>query len=182
MLPSLLSSPFSQALITYAEVPGMGPELMMAGMELIERMDDVNVWNARSLFKNREVSGSEALAWLRNYFALPTSQQEAIYDRLQGRQKSVLLKGLYDGAEEAIWKINNLHAVTNDNGYEYSAGTLNSMSSQNLRYLFNRLDPVTRSRFAGAFGGGNVAVLRQATSAARSQAARDLPTAGMYGE
>lgn len=170
----------AQALITYAEVPGMGPELMMAGMELIERMDDVNVWNARSLFKNREVSGSEALAWLRNYFALPTSQQEAIYDRLQGRQKSVLLKGLYDGAEEAIWKINNLHAVTNDNGYEYSAGTLNSMSSQNLRYLFNRLDPVTRSRFAGAFGGGNVAVLRQATSAARSQAARDLPTAGMY--
>ena len=64
----------AQALITYAEVPGMGPELMMTGMELIERMDDVNVWNARSLFKNREVSGSEALAWLRNYFALPTSR------------------------------------------------------------------------------------------------------------
>ncbi len=181
-LPTLtqLRKKQAQSLMSFAEVPHMNPQIMVQGMELIRRMDDVNAWSARSLFKNKEVSGPEALNWLQTYFSQPTSQQEALYDRLDNRQKSVLLKGLYDGAEEAIWKINNLHAVTNENGYEYSTGALNRMSRADLTYLFNRLDPTTRSRFAGAFGGGSVAVLRQATSAARSQAARDLATAEMY--
>ena len=91
------------------------------------------------------------------------------------------MKGLYDGGEDAIWKINDLHAVTDANGYEYSNARLNSMSASDLQYLFNRLDAVTRSRFGGQFAGGNrVGVLRQATSAARVQAARDLTTANMY--
>lgn len=174
----------AQALISYAETPGMDPQTMVQGMDIIRKMGDVNVWNARSLFKNREVSGQEALAWLKNYFTLSTGQQEVIYDRLGGRQKSILLKGLYDGGEEAIWKINNLHAVTDENGYEFAAATLNRFSKARLQGLFDRLDATTRSRFGGRFAGAGqgqaVAILRQATSAARVQAARDLTTANMY--
>ncbi len=174
----------TQALISYAEIPGMDPQTMVQGMDIIRTMGDVNVWNARSLFKNKEVSGQEALAWLKNYFTLSTGQQEVIYDRLGGRQKSALLKGLYDGGEEAIWKINNLHAVTDENGYEFAAATLNRFSKEKLQSLFNRLDATTRSRFSGQFApagqGQAVAILRQATSAARVQAAKDLTTANMY--
>ena len=174
----------AQALIAYAETPGMDPQTMVQGMDIIRKMGDVNVWNARSMFKNKEISGQDALSWLKNYFTLSTSQQEVIYDRLQGRQKSVLLKGLYDGGEEAIWKINNLHAVTDTNGYEYAAATVNRMSKGQLQNLFDRLDGTTRSRFGGQFasaGQGQAAnILRQATSAARVQAAKDLTTANMY--
>lgn len=173
-----------QALITYAETPGLDPQTMVQGMDIIRKMDDVNAWNARSLFKNKETSGQEALSWLKNYFTLSSSQQEVIYDRLQGRQKSVLLKGLYDGGEEALWKINNLHAVTDENGYEFAAATLNRFSKARLQELFNRLDGTTRSRFGAQFAnagqGQAVAILNQATSAARVQAAKDLTTANLY--
>ncbi len=174
----------AQALIAFAETPGMDPQTMVQGMDIIRKMGDVNVWNARSLFKNKETSGQEALSWLKNYFTLSTSQQEVIYDRLQGRQKSVLLKGLYDGGEEAIWKINNLHAVTDENGYEYPAARVNRMSKAELQGLFNKLDGTTRSRFGAQFSaagqGQAVGILQQATSAARVQAAKDLTTANMY--
>ncbi len=174
----------AQALIAYAETPGMDPQTMVQGMDIIRKMGDVNVWNARSLFKNKETSGQEALSWLKNYFTLSMPQQEVIYDRLQGRQKSVLLKGLYDGGEEAIWKINNLHAITDENGYEYPAARVSRMSKAELQGLFNRLDGTTRSRFGGQFAsagqGQAVSILQQATSAARVQAAKDLTTANMY--
>lgn len=174
----------AQALIAFAETPGMDPQTMVQGMDIIRKMGDVNVWNARSLFKSKETSGQEALAWLKNYFTLSMSQQEVIYDRLQGRQKSVLLKGLYDGGEEAIWKINNLHAVTDENGYEYPAARVNRMSKAQLQGLFNKLDGTTRSRFGAQFAGAGqgqaVSILQQATSAARVQAAKDLTTANMY--
>lgn len=174
----------AQAFIAYAETPGMDQQTLVQGMDIIRKMDDVNVWNARSLFKNKEISGQDSLYWLKNYFTLSTSQQEAIYDRLGSRQKSVLLKGLYDGGEEALWKINNLHAVTNENGYEYSAAALNRMSKAQLQGLFNRLDPTTRARFGNEFAaagqGQAVGILNRATAAARVQAAKDLTTANMY--
>ena len=171
----------AQTFIAYIETPGMDPQTVMDGIGYMRHMDTVNLSNARHLFKAKEVGGREALTWLKNYFTQPTARQEAIYDGLGLNQKTALLKGLYDGGEDAIWKINDLHAVTDANGYEYSNARLNSMSAADLQYLFNRLDGVTRSRFGGQFASGNrVGVLRQATSAARVQAARDLTTANMY--
>ena len=171
----------ARAFIAYAETPGMDPQTAIQGMDHLHRLDTVNLANARHLFKAGEVSGQEALSWLKNYFSQPVSRQEAIYDGLGTAQKTALLKGLYDGGEDAIWKINDLHAVTDSNGYEYSNARLNGMSAADLTYLFNRLDPVTRSRFSGQFAAGNrVGALRQATSAARVQAARDLTTANLY--
>ena len=174
----------AQAVAAFAKIPGMDPSTMAQGLGIIRKMGDVNVWNARCFFKNKEISGQEALYWLNNYFTLPMAQQETQYDRLNARQKSVLLKGLYDGGEEAIWKINNLHAVTNTTGYEISAATLSHSSKGQLQNYFDRLDPTTRSRFGAQFSaagqGQAVGILRSATSAARVQAAKDLTTANMY--
>ena len=87
----------ARAVETYAAVPGMDTQSLLSGMEIIARIGPDNAWNARCLFTNPEVSAKGAWNWLTGYFVLPTEAQEAQFDRLDSRQKSVLLKGLYDG-------------------------------------------------------------------------------------
>lgn len=174
----------AKAVETFARIADMDPETVLSGMEILARVGPDNAWNARCLFTNPEVSAKGAWNWLTGFFVLPTDAQEAQFDRLDSRQKSVLLKGLYDGGEEIVWQINNLHAVTDANGYEISEAELNSSSKQQLQARFDRLPASVRGRFgaqfAGASGGGAVGILRQATSAARVQTARDLTTANAY--
>ncbi|MBM9536809.1 hypothetical protein [Desulfobulbus alkaliphilus] len=169
---------------TYGRVKGMDSETMLDGLVLIQRLRQDDAWNARSLFMNPSLSGQEAWDWLISYFALPMDMQEAQYARLDDRNKSVLLQGLYDGGEEIIWKINNLHDVTDQYGYEISAGVLNRYTKEQLRALFNRLDPLVINRFGARFEQADraqaVTILREATSAARVQTARNLTTANIY--
>ncbi len=174
----------AKAVETFARISDMDTETLLSGLEIIARLTSDNAWNARCLFNNPTMASKVAWNWLTGYFVLPTDSQEAQYDRLDSRQKAVLLKALYDGGEEVLWKINNLHAVTDANGYEVSAAELNSSSKQQLQARFDRLPASVRGRFGGQFasasGGSAVAVLRQATSAARVQTARDLTTANAY--
>ena len=169
---------------TYAKTAGMDPETMLDGLELIQKLRQDDAWNARCLFTNKAISGKEAWNWLVGYFALPNEIQEAQYYKLDSHQKSILLKGLYDGGEELIWKINNLHAVTDQYGYEVSEAELNRYSKQQLQGKFDQLPPAVRNRFGGQFAsagqGQAVGLLRQATSAGRVQTARDLATADLY--
>ena len=169
---------------TYARVTGMNSETMLDGLELIQRLRQDDAWNARSLFTNPALSSQEAWDWLISYFALPMDMQEAQYDRLDSRNKSLLLQGLYDGGEELIWKINNLHDVTDQYGYEISAAVLNRYSKEQLRAQFNQLDPLVINRFGARFAQADraqaVTILREATSAARVQTARNLTTANIY--
>jgi len=173
----------AKAAETYAKVPGMDPETMLDGLELLLKLHQDDAWNARCLFTDKSLSSREAWNWLVGYFALPTNIQETQYDKLDSHQKTVLLQGLYDGGEEVVWKINNLHAVTDANGYEISEATLNSYSMQQLQAKFNELVPSVRERFSGFAGAGKgqaIAMLKQATSAARMQTARDLTVANAY--
>jgi len=173
----------AKAAETYAKVPGMDPETMNDGLELLQKLYQDDAWNARCLFTNKSLSPRDAWNWLVGYFALPTNIQEAQYDKLDSRQKTVLLQGLYDGGEEVIWKINNLHAVTDANGYEISEAALNSYSMQQLQAKFNELVSSVRERYSGFAGAGKgqaIAMLKQATSAARMQTARDLTVANAY--
>ncbi|WP_028317705.1 hypothetical protein [Desulfobulbus elongatus] len=173
----------AKAAETYARVPGMDHETMLDGLELLQKLYQNDAWNARCLFTDTSLSPRDAWNWLVGYFALPTNIQEAQYDKLDSRQKTVLLQGLYKGGEEIIWKINNLHAVTDANGYEISDATLSSYSMQQLQAKFNELVPSVRARYSGFAGAGKgqaVAMLKQATSAARVQTARDLTVANAY--
>ena len=173
----------ARAAETYAKVPGMDPETMLDGLGLLQKLYQDDAWNARCLFTNTSLTPRDAWNWLVGYFALPTNIQEAQYDKLSSRQKTVLLEGLYDGGEEIIWKINNLHAVTDANGYELSDSTLNGYSMQQLQDKFNELMPSVRERYSGFAKAGKaqaIAMLKQATSAARVQTARDLTVANVY--
>ena len=171
----------ARAVETFAGVPGMDTNSLLSGMEIIHKLRSEDAWNARWLFTDKSLTVREAWDWLLSYFTLPSGAQETRYDQLTPRQKSVLLKALYGGGEEIVWKINNLHAVTDNNGYEFPASVLGGFSRQRLQELFNRLAPSVQNRFGAQFASGNaVAVLRQATSAARVQAARDLTTANAY--
>jgi len=174
----------AKAAETYAKVAGMDPETMLDGLELMQKLYQDDAWNARCLFTNKTLSPREAWNWLVSYFALPTNIQEAQFEKLDSRQKTILLEGLYEGGTEVIWKINNFHAITDANGYEFSEATLNSWSMQQLTAKFNELPGSVQDRFGGQFRGAArgqaLGILKQATAAARVQTARDLTVANAY--
>ncbi|MCL2457496.1 MAG: hypothetical protein FWF31_01330 [Desulfobulbus sp.] len=184
-MPALTQLRINQARAAevFARVPGMDPETMIDGLGLLQKLHQDDAWNARCLFTNKSLTQRDAWNWLVGYFALPANIQEAQYDKLDSRQKTVLLEALYDGGEEIVWKINNLHAVTDAHGYEISDATLNSYSMQQLQAKFNELLPSVRERYSGFAGAGKaqaISILKQATSAARVQTARDLTVANAY--
>ena len=170
----------AKAAEAYARVQSMNTEIMLDGLALIVKLYEDDAWNARCLFTNKSVHANEAWDWLVSYFALPSNIQEAQFDKFDTHRKTVLLQALYDGGSVPLWKINNLHAVTNENGYEISDGTLNSWSMKQLQAKYNQLQPSVRAQF-GSLGGGNaVSILKRATAAARVQTARDLTVANAY--
>ncbi len=169
----------AKAAEAYARIADMNPETMNDGLGLLLKLYQDDAWNARCLFTNKSLRAQEAWDWLVSYFALPTNIQEAQYDKFDAQKKSRLLQALYDGGTEVLWKINNLHAVTDQNGYEISDGTLNSWSMQQLQAKYNELQPSVRAQF-GSISNGGVALLKRATAAARVQTARDLTIANAY--
>jgi hypothetical protein len=185
-LPTILrlKNNHAKAAEAFAKTRGMNTETMLDGLELILKLRQDDAWNARCLFLNKSLSGTEAWNWLVSYFALPSDIQENQYDKLDSRQKSVLLKGLYDGGSEIIWKINNLHAVTDEHGYEIPEAVLSGYSMKQLQAKFEQLAPQVKSRFGAQFyaagRGQAIGLLRQATSASRVQTARNLSTANAY--
>ncbi len=174
----------AKAAETYAKVNGMDTETMLDGLELIQKLHQDDAWNARCLFTNKSLSSKEAWNWLVSYFALPGDLQESQYDKFTGKQKSILLQALYDGGTEILWKINNLHAITDNDGYEISEAALNSFSMKQIQDKFNQLPPLVRDRFSGQLQGAGrgqaIGILKQATSAGRMQTARDLSTPNLY--
>lgn len=167
----------AKAAETYAKIAGMDTETLLDGLGLIQKLYQDDAWNARCLFLDKSLAPRDAWNWLVSYFALPTNVQEAQYDKLSSQQKAVLLKALQEGATEIVWKINNLHAVTDANGYEISEATLSRYSTAQLASKFEELPASVQARFSGQL---SVAVLKQATAAARVQTARDLTVANIY--
>ena len=174
----------AKAAETFAKIPGMDTETMLGALELIQKLHQDDAWNASCLFTNKALAGKDAWNWLVSYFALPTDIQETQYDKLNSQQKSILLQGLYDGGTELIWKINNLHDVTDQYGYQISDATLNSYSMKQLQAKFDQLPPLVRTKFGNQFYGASkgqaIGILKTATSAGRVQTVRDLATANVY--
>ncbi|MBV5317600.1 MAG: hypothetical protein JZU50_07300 [Desulfobulbaceae bacterium] len=174
----------AKAAETFAKIKDMDTETMLDGLELIQRLHQDDAWNARCLFTNKSLSSKGAWNWLVSYFALPGDLQESQYDKLAGQQKSFLLQALYEGGTEILWKINNLHAITDQDGYEISEAALNSFSMKQIQDKFDQLPPQVISRFSGQLQGAGrgqaIGILKQATSAGRMQTARNLSTANLY--
>ncbi len=172
----------------FALVEGMDTRTMLDALPLLGQLRQDDAWNARCLFRQPGMTRREAWRWLIRYFALPPEIQEKQYYRLETTNRRQLLQAFYDGGEELIWKINNLHAITDRFGFEIPESELRRFSPEQLYDRFQRLSPQVQFRFGTAFypliSAGNrarmIAILRRATAADRRQTARDLVSADIY--
>ena len=178
----------ARAADSFARIPDMNTETMLDALPLLKQLRQEDAWNASWLFRQPEMSRIDGWLWIIRYFALPPLVQEAQYYLLDDEHKKALLAAFYDGGEELIWKINNLHAITDRFGFEISQAELSRQSAQQLYDRYKKLSDQTRflygKRFYPAFRAKNrpamIRILRQATRADRVQTARDLSSANIY--
>lgn len=169
------------------KIAGMNPESALISMSYLPRLSNTNASNARSMFQLPGMTPTASLAWITNYFLLSQENQEALFFTMNAEQQSQLLLAFADGSEYLIWKINNLHDITDVNGQEVGIRVLSSCPLSTLQEIFQRLDGNVQARFNGEFSAGlaagrgpAIAALRRATAAARMQAAKDCTTANAY--
>jgi len=169
------------------KIVGMTPESALMNMSALRRLSDTDAWNARSLFQLPGVTPVSSLTWINTYFAASQEAQEALFFSYNTTDKSLLLQAFADAADHLIWKMNNLHDITEPNGQEVGIKVLSSCPASRLREIFQRLDAKMQARFNGEFSAGlaanrgaAIAALRRATAAARVQVAKDCTTADAY--
>ena len=169
------------------KIVGMTPASALLNMSHLQRLSNTDVWHARSLFQLPGVTPASSLSWIVNYFSASQEAQDALFFSSTSQDKSLLLQAFADAADHLIWKINNLHDITEANGQEVGIRVLSSCSVSRLREIFQRLDAKIQARFNGEFSaalgasrGAAIGVLRRATAAARLQAAKDCTTANAY--
>ncbi len=169
------------------KIVGMNPESALMNMSALRRLSDTDAWNARSLFQLPGVTPASSLSWINTYFAASQEAQESLFFSYNTKDKSLLLQAFADAADHLIWKMNNLHDITEPNGQEVGIKVLSSSPASRLREIFQRLDAKMQARFNGEFSAGlaanrgaAIAALRRATAAARVQVAKDCTTADAY--
>ena len=182
---ALLHKNKARAAEAFAGIKGMNIETMNDALPLTKVLNQDDAWNAGTLFFNDSMTPDEAWFWLTGYFANPTKVQEKQFHKLSTKRKETLIKAFYDGGEELIWKINNLHAVTDRFGFEISNHELKNYSVKQIQNRFEALSPQVKSRFGNNFyrsGNKNTktAILKKATSAERSETAHRLTSANIY--
>lgn len=169
----------------FARIPGMTVAMIGDALPLIRQLDQDNAWNARTLFLTGEMVPDAAWFWLISYFATPLEIREKQFRSFNDQQKQALVRAFYAGGEEIIWKINNLHGVTDQFGFEISNHELLGYSDRHLQERFEMLSPQVKSRFGNSFyqaaaKGTKVSLLKEATAADRVATARRLTSANIY--
>lgn len=173
------------ALEALATIPGMPLATALDSLPLIRMLNMENAWNARSLFGLKAMTPEKAWFWLVAYFANPTPIQEEQFLTLDGSDRATLVHSFYAGGEELVWKINNLHGVTDRFGLEISDHTLRNSSDERINQLFEPLSPQIKSDFGGRFYGtgsknNRISILKEAIAAERKATARRLASANIY--
>ena len=173
----------------FAGVAGMNVGMLDDALPLIRQMSRDDAWNAGTLFLSPAMTREEAWFWLVAYFANPPAVREKqFFHSLGPERRMTLLRAFYDGGEELVWRINNLHAITDRFGFEISAAELSRYSAKQLQKRFEQLSPQIRFGFGSRFypllatgrKGGMIAVLRRATAADRVATARNLTSTNIY--
>ncbi len=178
----------ARAADSYARIHDMNTETMFDTLPLFKQLRQEDAWNAHNLFRQKDMDRIDGWLWIIRYFALPPLVQEAQYYRQDDEHKKALLQAFYDGGEELIWKINNLHAITDRFGFEISEAKLKTWSKKQLYARFQKLSRQVQyifgKKFYPAMARGNrtamISILRRATAADRVQTARDLSSANIY--
>jgi len=172
----------------FAATQGATGQGVLEALQLIRYLRPDDAWNARTLFLQDGMTQAQAWNYLVGYFATLPEVQQAQYYHFSPKKRSRLLRAFHEGAEELIWKINNLHAITDRFGMEISRRTLARMSGKQLRRRFEALSPKIQFRFGRDFyaayqanrPGRMIRILRRATAEDRRQTARDLTAANIY--
>jgi hypothetical protein len=164
------------------------PQLVLELLETLQQLPETDANNIAALFSSEQVTPQSSLFWLQNYFTLPINNEETRYFELSDKHKSTLLGAFSGGSDYLIWKLNNLHSVTNDYGGEIGTTTLVKSSDEQLWEIFGKLHPLARQRYTATFGHAliekqryeAVSVLKEATAQARKLTAEDLTSANIY--
>jgi hypothetical protein len=172
----------------FTGVPNLGYEVALDALPFFRQLREEDAWNMQFFIKLKKPDSNTAWTWLIRYFAHPVHVQEQQYYQMSALNRSALLDSMYHAGEELVWRINNLHDITDDYGVEISQGRLMALSAEAMQALFNRLSEKTRVNYSGAFTsarragqqGNMIRVLRQATSADRRQVSEDLTSANIY--
>lgn len=173
---------------SFAGITNMNTETMLDALPLLKQLRQEDAWNAYNLFKQQGMTRTDGWLWIIRFFALPPAVQEAQYYILDNKNKKELLQAFYDGGEELIWKINNLHAITDRFGFEISEASLRRQNKKQLYARFKKLSNQVKftygKKFYPAMSAQNRAAmidtLRKATGADRKQTAHDLSSANIY--
>lgn len=164
------------------------PNRLVEMLQAVSTLYDTDAANITALYTDKSLSFEKALDWLKDYFSHPEASQETIYFTFSTPEKTTLLKAFSEASDYLIWKINNLHSVTNEFGSEIGTGTLVRSSSEALWKLFEKLHPSAQRRYSKPFQQAidtdrkydASAALKQATALARKLTARDLTSANIY--
>ena len=169
-------------------IPGMDPATARKGFERISLLSFTASWNSRAVFKTPGLTPQAALVWLTDFFILPTDTRELRFNSFSEAKKTLLLQAYSNSSEKIIWRINNLHGITDNFGQEIGIGRLSRTSPRKLRNLFDALHNRARIAYQISFNRAlmegkkdkAVAVLAMATKRARRETARELTAANLY--
>jgi hypothetical protein len=187
-LLNALTDSQKRAVEQFCRIPNMGPSIARNGIEKIRSLSFAASWNCRSLFQSPGLSPQTALDWLTNFFILPVEEREQRFSSFSEEKKSLLLRTYQNSSEKIIWRINNLHDITDNFGQEIGIARLRRMPPEELRRRFNTLHNrariAYRKSFSQALRTGNkneaVAVLALATKRARLETAEELTCGNIY--
>jgi len=173
------------AIEAFEKISGMTVTIVTDALPLVRMLNMENAWNAKTLFSVESMTPDKAWFWLVAFFANPVKIQEKQFHPLNNQQKEILVKSFYDGGEELIWKINNLHGVTDQFGLEISNQTLLNYSVAKIKERFEKLSPQVKIDFSNRFDQTNkkktkVDILKKAISAERLATASRLTSANIY--
>lgn len=169
----------------FSSIPAMNIETMLDALPLIGQLSQDDAWNARTLFRDSTITPDEAWFWLTGFFATPPEIQERQYYSLSPERQQTLLKAYYNGGEELIWKINNLHAITDRFGFEISTHELQGYSDREIQGRFAALSPQVISTHADTFyttsnKNTRISILKTATGQERIETGRRMTSANIY--
>lgn len=182
---ALLKNHQARAAEAFSALPGISSGTVLDALPLLAQLHQDDAWNARTLFLANGMDPDQGWFWLTAYFALPPEIQERQFFSLAPAKQETLLRAYYNAGEELIWKINNLHAVTDRFGFEISNHDLQGYSFEEIKDRFNALSPRVNSLYAENFyaaGSKNskIAILKTATARERSETARRMTSANIY--
>ena len=173
---------------TSNKIAGITVDDALKNMMAIRFVPLPEIWNIRALFGLPDMTGPDALNWLETYFVKPQEEKNELYLSLTSTQKTTLLSVFYEASEKSIIEINNLHSITDINEREIPSAELASYSFEQLKSLFDRLDPKIVASYSPKFTvfseqgdtTGTIKILRDATGAARVLAAKQRTNANLY--